>query len=245
MERGAPRRLFAWQAACVAAFVCIAALPGYSDDTPGDLPPRLHLFLGFDGAEDSVFGHGGMVWAPLGDLHRSGWRMRAVGSGGTFEYLAGGQEITGRLTSAEVLAGFEWIGRDAGLTVYAGPVIQDQDTDPNDPGKPRQGTRFGAKARVEGWLRIADGVFANASGSYATAAETYSARLALTFAVSDRFALEPEFAAFGEPGYDQQRYGVLLQYRHTENLQVKLGGGWAIEPDADGPYVAAQIKMWR
>jgi hypothetical protein len=229
----------------VGVFVC-AGLP---DDAAAEeqepRSPRWHLFFGIDGAEDSFFGHGGLVWAPFGDLDNTGWRLRAAANGGMFTYFSGPREITGDLTGAEILPGFQWIGRDAGATVYAGPTIQDQSTDPYDPGKPRQGTRFGAKVLVEGWARAVDGVFLNASGSYATAAETYSARLSAAVDIAQRFALEPEIAAFGEPGYDQQRYGVLLQYRHSRKLHIKVGGGWAVEPDADGPYGAFQVKIWQ
>jgi Cellulose biosynthesis protein BcsS len=209
------------------------------------MPPRWHLFFGLDGAEQSFFGHGGLVWAPLGDLDHTGWRVRASANGGSFNYLAGMTDITGRLLSAEVLPGFQWLGRDVGITVYAGPTVQDQTTDPYDPGKPRQGTHFGAKALVEGWLRPADGVIFNLSGSYATAAETYCARFAVVVDIAPSLSLEPEISAFGEPGYDQQRYGVLVGYRVRPAVEVKVGGGWAVEPDSDGPYAAFQVKMWK
>ena len=225
------------------AILCVSGAPPGSASE--ELPPRWHLFFGLDGAGQSFFGHGGLVWAPHGDLHHMGWRVRASANGGTFDYLAGTSEITGRLLSAEVLPGFQWIGRDLGITVYAGPTVQDQTTDPYDPGKSRQGTHFGAKALVEGWLRPTGGVFVNLSGSYATAAETYCARLATTIELTPNLSLEPEFSAFGEPGYDQQRYGVLVGYRIRPALEVKLGGGWAVEPDSDGPYAALQIKMWK
>lgn len=228
----------------LAIVALLLATPVLSDETE-DQPPRWHLFFGTDGAAKSMFGHAGLVWAPTGDLHHSGWRFRAAANGGVFEYPAGARDITGRLVGAEVMPGFQWIGADAGLTAYAGATVQDQTTDPYDPGKSRQGTRFGAKVLVEGWYRAAEGVFLNASGSYASAAETYSVRLSANVEVAPRFALEPEAAAFGEPGYDQQRYGVLVEYRHSPQLSFKLGGGWAMEPDEDGPYGAVQVKIWR
>lgn len=207
--------------------------------------PRWHLFFGVDGAETSFFGHGGLVWAPRGDLHHTGWRLRAGGSGGLFDYLAGTRSITGELLSAEVLPGFQWIGRDAGLTLYGGPTVQEQSTDPFDPGKPRQGTRFGAKALAESWWRPMDRVIVGASASYATAAETYCTRLAATIELTDRFAIEPEIQAFGEPGYDQQRFGLLIDYRLHPAYEIKIGGGWALDPVDEGPYGAIQVKIWK
>lgn len=247
-----------WGAArlrAVKAFARVAAVavatagwsPGSaSAETAPDLkPPRWHLFFGLDGAEQSFFGHGGLVWAPAGDLHHAGWRLRAGANGGVFEYLSGTRDITGQLLAAELLPGFQWIGKDAGLTAFAGATVQDQTTDPRDQGKLRQGTRFGAKVLIEGWYRPADGIFLNASGSYASAVQSYSTRLSASFRVAPRFAVEPEIAAFGEPGYDQQRLGLLFEYRHGPRRSFKLGGGWAIDPDGGGPYAAIQFKLWR
>jgi hypothetical protein len=230
----------------LAAILCgVLGSPARAGAETDTRSPRWHLFFGVDGAEQSTFGHGGMVWAPFGDLDHSGWRLRAGANGGTFRYLAGSTEITGKLLAAEILPGFQWIGRDIGVTGYAGPTIQDQSTDPYDPGKPRQGTRFGAKALVEGWVRAGDAVIFNASASYATAAETYCVRLAATIDITTRLSLEPEVSAFGEPDYDQQRYGLQIGYRPSRSVQIKVGGGWAIEPDDDGPYAAVQVKIWK
>ncbi|MCT8970411.1 cellulose biosynthesis protein BcsS [Microbaculum marinisediminis] len=229
--------------AFAAAFtVALAATPGAASETRS---PRWHLFFGLDGAEDSYFGHGGLVWAPVGDLDHTGWRLRASVNGGQFNYLAGTVDITGRLLSAEVMPGFQWIGGNMGLTVYGGPTVQDQTTEPYDPGKTRQGTRLGAKVLVEGWLRLTDTTILNGSACYATAAETYCARIAASVDVAPNISLEPEIAAFGEPGYDQQRYGLLVGFRPSPAMQIKAGGGWAVEPDADGPYVAVQVKIWK
>lgn len=208
-------------------------------------PPRWHLFFGFDGAEDSLFGYDGLVWAPAGHLHEAGWRLRAGTNAGVHSYRSAGRRLTGELYSAELLAGYEWLWRDAGFTAYAGPTVQDSKTDPHDAGKPRQGTRLGVKVKLEGWYRPADGIYLNLSGHYASAAETYSARIAPTFEIAPRWALEPEIAAYGEPGYDAQRVGLIVEYRFSERWRLRLGGGWRTDPDEDGPYAALEMKIWR
>lgn len=208
-------------------------------------PPRWHLTFGFDGAERSLFGHDGLVWAPVGHLHESGWRIRAGTTGGVHSYRTGGRRITGELYGAELMGGYQWLWRAGGLTAYAGPTVQDSDTDPYDPGKPRQGTRFGGKLKLEGWARPVDGLYLNLSGHYATAAETYSGRFAVTFEIAPRWALEPEFVAYGEPGYDAQRAGLMVEYRFGERLRLRAGGGWKRDPDDDGPYAGMEVKVWR
>lgn len=208
-------------------------------------PPRWHLFFGFDGAEHSLFGYDGLVWAPAGHLHETGWRLRAATSGGVHTYRSAGRRFTGELYAAELLAGYQWLLPAAGFTIYAGPVVQDASSDPHDPGKPRQGTRFGAKVKLEGWYRAADGVYLNLSGHYASAAETYSVRFAPTFEIAPRWALELEVAAFGEPGYDAQRAGLIVEYRLTRRWRLRAGGGWRADPDDDGPYAALEMKVWR
>ncbi|MEJ8571803.1 cellulose biosynthesis protein BcsS [Microbaculum marinum] len=248
MAWGKPRRricIARWRTTCLLSAAGLALSFPLQAPAGTELPPRWHLFFGGDSAAESMFGHAGLVWAPVDDLHQTGWRLRAIAGGGEFAYLSGSTRISGRLLTAAVMPGFEWIGDDAGVTIYGGATVQDQTTRPHDPGKSRQGTRFGAKARIEGWFRPTSDVVLNGSGSYATAAESYTARISANVALSPHFALEPEMAAFGEPGYDQQRYGLLVEYRHDRQLTLKLGGGWAIEPDDDGPYVAFQVKTWR
>jgi len=207
--------------------------------------PRWHLFFGLDAAERSFFGHAGLVWAPFETLHQSGFRLRYEGNIGLFDYRAGSREITGLLATDALMAGFEWMTDTAAVAVYGGPALQYQDTDPYDPGKPRQGTRFGGKVLVEGWVQPAAGWFLNASATYTSAAQTYVARFALTAPISEQFAIEPEFVAFGEPGYDQQRYGLLGVYAPTPDLMFKFGGGIAVDPDDEGAYAALQVKVWK
>ena len=207
--------------------------------------PRWHLFFGLDAAERSFFGHAGLIWAPFETLHQSGFRVRYEGTIGLFDYLAGSREITGLLATDALMAGFEWMNEAAAVSVYAGPALQYQDTDPYDPGKPRQGTRFGGKVLVESWVRPAKGWFVNTSATYTSAAQTYAARFAVTAPLNEYFAIEPEFVAFGEPGYDQQRYGLLYVYAPVPDLLLKFGGGLALDPDDEGAYAALQVKMWK
>ncbi len=247
---GGSSRPGAGSAAAVVILVLMAALLLHVSHAPAAdgseiRSPRWHLFFGTDWAEHSFFGHGGLVWAPDGDLDHSGWRIRATGSGGAFDYLAGATAITGELLSAELMPGYQWVKGNAGFAAYAGPTVQDQSTDPYDPGKSGQGTHVGAKALVEGWVRIGDRTILNGSASYASAAESYCARISVAFDVTREVSLEPEVLALGEPGYDAQRLGVLIGYRPYRALQIKIGGGWAHDPDDDGPYAAFQVKLWR
>ncbi|TCT10012.1 cellulose biosynthesis protein BcsS [Tepidamorphus gemmatus] len=208
-------------------------------------PPRWHLFFGFDGAEESLFGHDGLVWAPAGHLHETGWRLRAGSSAGVHTYRSAGRRFTGELYTLELLGGFQWLTPVSGFAVYAGPVVQDASSDPRDPDRPRQGTRFGAKLKLEGWYRPADGVYFNLSGQYASAAQTYAIRFAPTLEIAARWALEPEVAAFGEPGHDARRAGLIVEFRLSERWRLRAGGGWRTDSDEDGSYATVEMKIWR
>lgn len=223
--------------------VAVIAL-GAGDPAFADAAPSWHVFSGVDATRHSAFSHGGFVWSPQRDLHAPGWRLRGLVSGGAFRYEAQGVGVTGRALAAELTPGYAWMWGARGLTLYLGAAVHDHATSPHDPGKPRQGTRFGAKTLVEAWTRISDHVLLDASAGYATATRSYAARLAVAVSVAD-LVLEPEIAAFGEPGYDQFRLGLHAELYRTPQLRLLVGGGWSFDREGNGAYAGLRVKSWR
>lgn len=208
-------------------------------------PPAWHVFFGTEAASRSMFGHGGMVWAPAAHLHEPGWRVRAAADGGEFRYDAGVQAITGTTISGELLGGFEWMGADRGASLLAGVRIANTATRPRDPGGPAQGTHTGAAVRFEGWARLDEGPIASITASYADVNRAYLLRGAVRMRVGGRLAFEPEAVAFGERGYDQQRLGVFAVLTNSDGVELRIGGGWSWDPDRNAPYAGVQLKTWR
>ncbi len=156
-----------------------------------------------------------------------------------------GWEVTGQTLAAEIMPGFQWLAPNRGLTVYLGASVEDHRTQPHDPGKPMQGTDGGVAVLAEGWMRVGEGAILDASAAYASAGRSYSARVAVRLEPVDGLVLEPEIAAFGEPGYDQLRFGLFAEIYRKEALTVLAGAGWAVDRDGDGPYGGVRIKRWR
>lgn len=208
-------------------------------------PPKWHLFFGSAGAERSMFGYGGFVWSPWQSLDDSGWQLRGFAVTGTDDYGKAGGWVRTQVGEAELLAGYRWMRPAHGVTVSLGPAFSDIDTQPYDPDKERQGTRGGGKLLVEGWHRLSPMLVVSGSASYSTARRAYAARLAATIELTGRLSLEPELQAFGEPGHDEIRIGLFADVLLRENYRIAAGGGWAFDPDGDGPYAGLRLKMWR
>lgn len=241
--RGRERCIALCLAACVLwTSAALAPATGMESAKP---PPSLHLFLGIDGTSRSLFGHQGFVWAPRGHLHETGPRLRGLANGGAYTYQTMGFDVFGQALAGEIMPGYQWLTSGYGVTAYLGASVEDHRTQPHDPGKPRQGTRGGAVGMVEGWLRLSDTVVVDASASYATALESYSARIAMRLEIPDGPVLEPEVAVFGEPGYDQLRVGLFAELHGSPTLRVLAGAGWAFDGDGDGPYAGVRVKRWR
>jgi hypothetical protein len=236
----------AWfrRVAIAIAFV-VAPMPAVHSAVAADAPPVWQLFSGSDLTQRSAFAHQGMIWAPAGHLHESGWRLRGLVSGGAYRYETAGFDIVGQSISAQVMAGFAWLRGTYGISVFAGPRIEDTRTRPHDPGKPRQGTRSGASVLAEAWLRLDEAMVLDAAVGGATANRTYSVRMAAGIDLSPRLFLSPEFALFGEPGYRQVRMGLFIGLRRSPSMLIKLGGGWASDRDGGGPYAGLPFKRWR
>lgn len=208
-------------------------------------PPSWHFFSGAELTQRSTFFHQGLIWSPRGDLHSPGWRLRGLTDGGAYRYRSDGMTTAGRILGLELMPGYSWFTDRHGLTLYLGGTLSEHRTRPHDAAKPRQGGRYGAKILAEGWFRISEFVTVDASAGFESASRSYAARLAATFGLAKRLVLEPEIAAFGEPGYDQQRVGLLVELYRAPQLRVLGGGGWSRDRDGSGTYLSIQLKSWR
>ncbi len=224
--------------------LCLAPVVGPTVGKAESEPPRWHQFSGLDVTPSSTFLHHGVLWGVRDTLHAPGWRLRGVANAGAYRYRTDGISVTGRLLGLELAPGYTWFNSRRGLSVFLGAAVSEQATRPFDVGKPRQGTRFGGVARIEGWMKVSDRLTIDVAADYSTLFDSYSARVAGSVPVGERFSLEPEVVAFGEPGYDQQRFGLLVGFRHSPALQVLAGGGVTRDPDGTGAYLTVQLKRW-
>lgn len=220
------------------------AVVGSCASQAGTGPPSWHHFSGVDVTDRSAFVHHGVVWAMRDSLHEPGWRLRGLANAGTHRYHAGGIGIEGRALGMELMPGYTWFNEHRGLSLYLGLELADHRTRPDDPGRSLKGTHLGASVLVEGWTRLSDTLTLDLSAGFSTVADDYSVRLAASVELTDRLTVEPEFVAFGEPGYDQQRLGLLVQLHRTPALQVLAGGGLSHDPDGIGGYFTVQLKRW-
>lgn len=240
-----------------AATLLLPLLPLAAAADPSEGPPNWHLFSGVDATRNAAFAHQGLVWAPGGNLHQSGWRIRGELSSGVYRYekrvvheAPGFRQthrfdVIGQSLAASIMPGYEWLGEGRGYKFYAGPAVDDDRTRPHDPENQNHGTRVGFHGLAEAWVRVGETLIVDGSARFEVPGPGYAIRLAARWEAADWLTLEPEAALLGEPEYRQYRIGLFTDLYNTQAMRIQIGAGWAFDDEGDGPYGGARIKSWR
>jgi hypothetical protein len=244
MGTGGNRKLAAG-AALSAALLCA---PAFAADSSMRLDERWHshplrdrvfFFAGTDIASDSAFGWSGITAAPMGFLEEDGWRVRLTGGGGRYRYrtsnVAGGVNEA-NVMSGELMAGYRSSSGSGSATIYAGAHIENQTLAAPDPGHAAQGTEAGIKVAVEFYRRFAPNFFGLASASASSVHDSYQARAALAYEISETVAFGIEAAINGDERYNEPRAGILVQTTFGRTSFSLSGGILSNSDKGDGLY---------
>ena len=212
-------------AACASAAMFVASASA-SEPTPRPAPTeRGVVFSGVDVVEGAQYYYDGIIIALNRDLGRDGWMLRAYGSRVDYDNNPG----EGRGWQGDVMLGYQFTRGAVTGNIFVGVDYQNFRNDANSGPSEVEGTEWGAKVAAD--LSTVDGspFYANLSGSYSTAFDSYWARLRVG-ARRDRVTFGPEAIAMGNDGFDAQRLGGFITFHGLNPLRMRpfdltLSGG--------------------
>jgi hypothetical protein len=201
--------------------------------------------------------------APFGSLDTDGARIR-LGSGyGQYRYdtlpAANGDcrygygdgrtaTITGRVTFADILAGYQLSYGGATIKAFAGLAMDQQDLAPIDICNRASGRQGGFKGVIESWTNLTPSIWVAADASWAQAHETYALRLRLGYRLHADLSIGLEEAAVGNVAGDETRSGLFARYDWAGG-EVSLAGGVSgehfdyREMSKDQAWAAANVML--
>lgn len=211
--------------------------------------PKTEIFTGLEATDNATSGYLGFGYAFGKGLYESGWRLRAVGSLGAYDYQGSvfGEAPTtfdGRATFGAAMLGYQLRANALFLKVFAGIEAEDQDISPRDPENSVQGSALGARLVAEAWYEFSSRWFASADGSYGTAFQQYWSRARLGRRIGPRLALGVEGGALGNEEYDAGRGGAFARF-DLRRLEVTIAGGFSGNYLEDEPSGYLSLGVYR
>ncbi|NGM34380.1 cellulose biosynthesis protein BcsS [Methylobacterium sp. DB0501] len=169
------------------------------------------------------------VTAPLaGPPTQSGPRVRVEAIAGTYSYpgQAVASRVTGYQEEGSVMAGYEWVWRDAALAGFIGFNARSNQLSIPDPGNPVVGTGLGLRVAANFYANPTDRTMVSAYGSYSTKFNAYYSRLRVGYMVADGVYIGPEALFLGDDFFRQYRIGAHLSGVKFGPVQMSLAAGY-------------------
>jgi len=204
---------------------------GVSDVSPPQ--PTFMYAAGIEAWPAGAFGHGTLLWSPMG-LYSEGFVVKALMGGGTYRYRAvalQGAEVQAMQSVTSIMPGARVKARGFEATVYLGLDMQDHVLNRFDPDNRLQGKQSGLRGGADLWYEPAKGAMLAANFSLSTIATSYSARVAGGFWLYDTAWVGPEVQALAGPYYRQRRVGVHVTALTFAELEWSAGIGYAFDTD--------------
>lgn len=230
--------------------VLFAVLPGpvfaQSDS------PHWETFGGVETSNNATSGYAGGGYAFGDSLYAPGWRIRAVGALGRYDYdgtlVAGGIDVPTtfdgdfRFLSASV--GYQFQPGAVIVKIFAGVEAIDQQIDPFDPNNSVQGSEVGVRLTLETWYDISDRWFLSADASYGSAFQDYWELTRIGFRLRPRIAVGLEGGVLGNEEYDAGRGGgfVRVDFR---GFEATVSGGFTGDYLLSDPSGYLAVGLYR
>jgi hypothetical protein len=218
----------------------------------GPADPSIEIFTGLEATDNAVSGYLGFGYAFGKGLYESGWRVRAVGSLGAYDYqgtlFGRGSDLAttfdGQSTFGAAMLGYQFRANSLFLKLFAGIEGEDQNISPRDPNNSVQGSAVGARFVAETWYEVSPLWFASLDASYGTAFQQYWSRARLGYRLRPRLALGIEGGALGNEEYDAGRGGGFAKL-NIRGLEVTLAGGFSGNYLEDEPSGYVSLGVYR
>ncbi|MEM8575965.1 MAG: cellulose biosynthesis protein BcsS [Pseudomonadota bacterium] len=214
--------------------------------------PRREVFGGVETASNYATVYAGGGYAFGGGFYEPGWRIRAVGAWGAYDYnrmLFDGSAYSDTTFNGQVAFLSAQVGYQfhQGRTIVAGFIgmeAVDQAVSPFDPGNAIQGTELGLRLTLETWTDISDLWFLSADGGYGTAFQEYWQLSRIGYRLGSVFAVGAEGGILGNQEYDAGRVGGFI--RGTFNaVEATVSAGFSGEYLLGDPGGYASVNLYR
>lgn len=183
----------------------LLATPAAAQDESGDSGKTSFAFGGIELSETGYFGYLGGGLRIGGDLDTSGPMVRAQIGHGQFDHAGPLGTADGKVTTGNLMLGYQFVNGGTRVSLYAGGDYQDHDM-PSDPANPVAGEEWGGRFQAEVYTQ-ADALMALAIGSYSTANESYFLLGKVGLGITDSIYVGPMAGALGNERFDQWRIG--------------------------------------
>lgn len=212
--------------------------------------PTNALFTGFQvtGNDASAYLGGSTSFGK--GLWSSGWRARAIGALGAYDYrgtlvtagIPHSQRFDGKNGFLAALAGYQWRRGRATFKLFAGLEAEDQSITPNDPGNPVRGQRLGVLVQTESWLNFGARSFLSVDASYGSAFEEYWSLARLGTHIRPRLAIGVEGGALGNAAYNAGCGGGFIRITsHGAQITISSGVTGDYLSHQEGGYIAVDL----
>jgi hypothetical protein len=194
---------------------------------------RTLLFSGADLWGHGTFLYGGALWSP-GGLDHDGFTLKALISGGTYNYVSGAlgnATVDGREFVAQLLPGWRFKRGATEFKVFAGIDLQNHHLSPNDPGSKLRGGDAGIRTGFELWTEPTANTMIAIDGSASTIAGSYNIHAATGWRFANRFYFGPELQAFASDDYRQRRVGAHITAFKLGDTEWSAAAGYAADSD--------------
>lgn len=218
----------------------------------GEAPPRWEAFTGVETSNNatSVYAGGGYAFGE--GLYGSGWRVRAVGALGRYNYAGtlsqGGADIStqfdGDAAFLSAQAGYQLRRNAVIVRAFAGIEAVDQRIHPFDPSNSVQGTELGLRVALETWADLSDRWFLSADASYGTAFQEYWELTRVGYRVGPMLALGLEGGVLGNQEYDAGRGGGFVR-AYFKAFEATVSGGFTGDYLLSEPSGYLSVSLYR
>jgi len=231
----------------VAAMAVVIAGVGHGVPARADGAP-LPSFLFFGGTDlwrYGAFAYGGALWSP-GGVDADGFTLKMLLNGGGYVYHSGAlqSDVNGTLISAAALPGWRFSRDGLIVSVFAGPVVQDYQLSPFDPGSRLHGLYGGGEFATDIWYQPTPNIMAAINGTLATIGPTGSLRGAFGVRVFDRAFVGPEAQQLWCGNFQEFQAGAHITGWHIGAAEFSAGSGWSMTSDhRTGAYLRPGFNM--
>lgn len=218
----------------------------------GDEGDRWEVFSGLETSNNATSTYLGGGYAFGDGLDAPGFRVRAVGALGHYDYdgtlFNGSRDVStnfdGDVSFLAALAGYQFHPGKTILKAFAGVEVIDNDIDPFDPNNSVQGTEIGVRVALELWRDISDRWFVSADGVYGSAFQDYFQLTRLGFRLNSWLSLGLEGGVLGNQEYDAGRGGGFARVKFRE-IEATLSGGFTGDYLLSDPSGYAALSAYR
>lgn len=198
------------------------------------------IVSGFDVTEGSREGYLGAIGAFNGDLDRSGFLYRILGTIGSYEYDSFGTDFDGDFWQGDIMLGYQIVSNGVTVAAYVGVDHQDHDISPVDPGNPLSGSETGFKVALDIETDRSRGamLYGALESEYSTAFDNYAV-LGRIGANWGGITIGPEGMLLGDVSGDAQRLGGFILFDLPLGTDtagtLSLSAGYQFVDNADDP----------